>query len=79
MREVRESGNLSHKPSPSGGGDTTDTLLGDIQQTCQCALQLFCVSPCWSHAYSTGIIRLFTKQIATEGFSTVFGQSRCAL
>ena len=29
--------------------------------------------------YSTGIIRFFTKQIATEGFSTVFGQSRCAL
>ena len=28
---------------------------------------------------STGIIRFFTKQIATERFSTVFGQSRCAL
>ena len=28
---------------------------------------------------STGIIRFFTKQIATEGFSTAFGQSRCAL
>ena len=28
---------------------------------------------------STGIIRFFTKQIATEGFSTVFGQSTCAL
>ena len=28
---------------------------------------------------STGIIRLFTTQIATEGFSTVFGQLRCAL
>ena len=26
---------------------------------------------------STGIIRFFTKQIATEGFSTVVGQSRC--
>ena len=32
-----------------------------------------------STQYSTGIIRFFTKQIATEGFSTVFGQSRCAL
>ena len=29
--------------------------------------------------YSTGIIRFFTKQIATEGFSAVFGQSRFAL
>ena len=29
--------------------------------------------------YNTGIIRFFTKQIATGGFSTVFGQSRCAL
>ena len=28
---------------------------------------------------STGIIRFFTKQIATEGLSTVFGQPRCAL
>ncbi len=28
---------------------------------------------------STGIKRFFTKQIATEGFSTVFGQTRCAL
>ena len=29
--------------------------------------------------FSTGIIRFFTKQIATEGYSTVFGQWRCAL
>ena len=29
--------------------------------------------------YRTGIIRFFTKQIATEGSSTVFGQWRCAL
>ena len=28
---------------------------------------------------STGIIRFFTKQIATEGFSTAFGELRCAL
>ena len=33
----------------------------------------------FSSQSSTGIIRFFTKQIATEGFSTVFGQSRCAL
>ena len=32
-----------------------------------------------NYSCSTGIIRFFTKQIATEGFSTVFGQSRCAL
>ena len=35
--------------------------------------------PTSNMTYSTGIIRFFTKQIATEGFSTVFGQSRCAL
>ena len=39
----------------------------------------FCVSTSEHFHYSTGIIRFFTKQIATEGFSTVFGQSRCAL
>ena len=46
---------------------------------CESMIWLVYMRVGWWVSCSTGIIRFFTKQIATEGFSTVFGQSRCAL